>query len=86
MKSCSPPLQGAQSQLSSAAAPSLICARTLMFAREEEEEDGASRGTEGGRGGLALLKERLYRGDSAAKRERHRRLGYEQLAVKLGIR
>lgn len=64
MKSCFSPLQGvglcsAQSQLWSAA-PSFVCARPLMFTGEEEEEDGASGGMKGGRGGLELFKDELY--------------------------
>lgn len=67
MKSCFPPLQGAglrraQSQLWSAAPP-IVCARPLMFTGEEEEEEGASAGMEGGRGGLELFKDRLYSGE-----------------------
>lgn len=64
MKSCFSPLQGAglwsaQSHCWSAA-PSFVCARPLMFTGEEEEEDGASGGIEGGRGGLELFKDELY--------------------------
>lgn len=31
-----------------------------MFTREEEEEEGANGGMEGGRGGLELFKDKLY--------------------------
>lgn len=64
MKSCFSSLHGArplsaQSQLWSTA-PSFVCARALMFTGEEEEEEGASTGMEGGRGGLELFKDGLY--------------------------
>lgn len=59
-KSCFPPLKGAGpqhalSQLRSTAS-AFFCARALMFAEEQEEEGGASRGTEGCEGGLKLFR------------------------------
>lgn len=67
MKSCFSPLQGAglsaKSQLWRAAA-SFVCARPLMFTREDGEEDGVSRGMAGGRGGLELFKNELHSRES----------------------